>query len=182
MPPSKTAITHHTTQAAAPAYRLNDNLLDLVMSALPPMSANAPLVWQQMRRARIAAEIAALHPTDAAQAHLAGQAVLMRHMAADTMSRAARPGHTPALARRLDRTAAALLRTSKQMALALRRRQRIVAPRRAVARWGKFDLLALDAAWCGGAAQIDAVAEWQEPDEDRDTLEGPAAAVRGAGA
>jgi hypothetical protein len=151
MPPIKTEIV----QAVAPAYRLNDSLLDDILSALPPMTATAPPAWHAMRRERIRQEMAALRPTDAAQAMLAGQIVLCRHTAAHTMGLAARPDNTPKLARQLDRCAASLARTAKQVERSLRQRQKMVVPPGRAMGWEHIDMLALVAAWRGSARQIE---------------------------
>ena len=115
MSPVKAEHTHRVTQIATPTYRLSDDLLDRVQAALPPMVANAPLAWQRTRRKWIIKEIAALHPADALQAVLAGQIVMLRHLAASLMGRAGLRTTSLAQARQLGRTAAALMGTGERL-------------------------------------------------------------------
>lgn len=153
MSPVKAEHTHGVTQVATPTYRLSDDLLDRVQAALPPMVANAPLAWQRTRRKWIIKEIAALHPADALQAVLAGQIVMLRHLAASLMGRAGLRTTSLAQARLLGRTAAALAGTGQQLERELRRRRKnAVPPGRAGATDG-CDLASMDALWRSNSIQ-----------------------------
>jgi hypothetical protein len=178
----RTDIIPFAAQAEPPAYRLNDTVLDTVLSALPPMTATAPAAWHRMRRERVRQEIMALHPTDAAQEAIAGHIVVARYHAADTMALAARPANSPAEARRLDRTARGLARAGKGLERTLRQRQKMVRSPGGGIDWGSIDWLALDAVWRRGAVQIDAVAECEAPGAGIASLGADTAAAENADA
>jgi hypothetical protein len=113
MPPSKTEIATPTPRVAAPAYALDDHLLDSVLATLPAMAAEAPPAWQRTYRASVAREIASFHPKDVLQARLAGQIVTLRHLAAWTGGRADPRTCTALEMRRLGRMADDLVRTGR---------------------------------------------------------------------
>jgi hypothetical protein len=160
---SRLKPTPRVPQVAPPPYVLSDDLLDSVLATLPPLAEAAPPAWHLMRRARIAREIAAWQPGDAAQARLAGQIITLRCVAVHTMGLASRPGTTPEQARRVERVADGLARMARQLERALRRRQKLgVRPGGAVA-WEGVDLLALVAAWDRNAVQIEGVAAEPSP-------------------
>ena len=153
MSPVKAEHTHRVTQVATPTYRLSDDLLDRVQAALPPMVANAPLAWQRTRRKWIIKEIAALHPADALQAVLAGQIVMLRHLAASLMGRAGLRTTSLDQARQLGRTAAALTGTCERLERTLRRRQKSAVPPGGARVADGFGLAAMDARWRSNSIQ-----------------------------
>jgi hypothetical protein len=124
----KAKSTRPITPIAPPTYRLGDEQLDPVLAALPSMIASAPLAWQGMRRRWIRKQIAAFHPADALQAGLAGQIVVLRHLAVRTLGVADLGSNSPAQARRLGRAAAATMREGERLECALRRLQKTAVP------------------------------------------------------
>jgi hypothetical protein len=124
----KAKTTHPVTPVASPTYRLGDDQLDPVLADLPSMIADAPLAWQRTRRRWIRREIATLHPADALQARLAGQIVVLRHLAVRTLGVADLGSNSPAQARRLGRAAAATMREGERLECALRRLQKTAVP------------------------------------------------------
>src|SRR6202034_193148 len=90
MSPIKAKSAHHATQVATPTTPLSDELLDRVLAALPPLVAGALPAWHRTHRKWVSKEIAAFRPTDAVQACLAAQIVVVRHIAGSMLALACR--------------------------------------------------------------------------------------------
>jgi hypothetical protein len=147
-----TGITFRVIQEAMPEYHLAPDLLDGVLTAMPPPPTTATAAWRRARLARIIEELAARVPMDAAQGHLAGQIVVTQFLADDMAARIHAPGLALAEMCRLNRTTDDLLRTVARLERALERRQVRVMPFRDVGAVDGFDLDALDSVWCQGIA------------------------------
>jgi hypothetical protein len=147
-----TGITFRVIQEAMPEYHLAPDLLDGVLTAMPPPPAAATAAWRRARLARIIEELAARVPMDAAQGHLAGQIVVTQFLADDMAARIHAPGLALADMCKLNRTTDDLLRTVARLERALERRQVRVMPFRDVGAVDGFDLDALDDVWCQGIA------------------------------
>jgi hypothetical protein len=145
-------ITFRVIQEAMPEYHLAADLLDGVLTAMPPPPAAATTAWRRARLARIIEELAARVPMDAAQGHLAGQIVVTQFLADDMAARIHAPGLALPEMCRLNRTTDDLLRTVARLERALERRQVRVMPFRDVGAVDGFDLDALDDIWCQGIA------------------------------
>jgi hypothetical protein len=153
---AKAKTTRRATHGTTQTYALGDDQLDPMLAALPSMIANAPLAWQRARRTWILGEIAALHPADALQAGLAGQIVVLRHLAVRTLGWADLRTTSPAQARRLGRTAGALAGAGERLERALRRWQRSAVPPGGARAADGFDLLAGEVGWRNDAMQREA--------------------------
>jgi hypothetical protein len=145
-------ITFRVIQEAMPEYHLAPDLLDGVLTAMPPPPASATAAWRRARLARIIEELAARVPMDAAQGHLAGQIVVTQFLADNMAARIHAPGLALPEMCRLNRTTDDLLRTVARLERALERRQVRVMPFRDVGAVDGFDLDALDGVWCRGIA------------------------------
>ena len=149
-------ITFRTIQEAMPEYHLTQDLLDGVLTAMPPPPPEASPSWRRARLTRVIEEIAARVPMDAAQGHLAGQLVVVQFLADDMVGRLTAPGLALAERRLVGRTADDLLRSVVRLERALERRQARVLPFRDVGAVAGFDLDALDGVWCRGVPVADA--------------------------
>jgi hypothetical protein len=105
----------HPTQTAAPIHHLTGEPLACVLAALPPLLAHARPEWHRSRQRKISKEIDAFHPVNAQQAHLAGQIVLFRHIAANELAWARLQTRSPEAVRQRGRGAASLMRAGDQM-------------------------------------------------------------------
>ncbi len=141
-------ITADVIREAMPPYRLSPDLLEATLHALPPPPAGATAAWRQARIARLVQEIAGQMPTDAAQARVASEIVILREMAVDTLSRSNAPGPTVEQVCQLRRAAADLAQTAASLARELARRQAKPAPFCGTTLAEGVDLAALDAVWC----------------------------------
>ncbi len=150
MPDPSNGITFRTIQEAMPDYHITQDLLDGVLTAMPPPPADASPSWRRARLTRIIEEIAARVPMDPAQGHLAGQLVVVQFLADDMMERLMTPGLPLAERRLTARTTDDLLRSVVRLERALERRQTRVMPFRDVGAVAGFDLDALDGVWCRG--------------------------------
>jgi hypothetical protein len=140
-----------TVQEAMPEYRLSPDLLDGLLTSLPPPPADATTAWRHARLTRVLQELAALHPLDAAQARIAAQIVVAQFLADDTSERSCAPGLTVEQVCRLRRTARELMDAAGRLERTLARRQARVAPFWAPQLAEGFDIAALDAVWCQDA-------------------------------
>ncbi len=145
-----TGITLRTIQEAMPEYHIATDLLDGVLTAMPPPPPDASPAWRRARLTRVIEEVAARVPMDAAQGHLAGQLVVVQFLADDMVGRITAPGLALAERRLVSRTADDLLRSVVRLERALERRQARVMPFRDVGAVAGFDLDALDGVWCRG--------------------------------
>ena len=145
-----TGITLRTIQEAMPEYHIATDLLDGVLTAMPPPPPDASPAWRRARLTRVIEEVAARVPMDAAQGHLAGQLVVVEFLADDMLGRITMPGLALAERRLVSRTADNLLRSVVRLERALERRQARVMPFRDVGAVAGFDLDALDGVWCRG--------------------------------
>jgi len=127
MPRAKAKTHRPASEAAPPTYPIGAEQLNPVMAALPSMIDDAPLRWQRTRRRWILNEIAAFRPADALEAGLAGQIVVLRHVAVRMLGEADGDAHSLGQARRLARTSATMLRAGDRLARALQRWQKCVA-------------------------------------------------------
>jgi len=125
---AKAKFTRRGPQGTAPTYHLSDAQLAPVLAALPPLLAHAPLDWHRSRQKKIVKEIAAFQPADALQARLAGNIVVLRHLAASAMSWANVRTNSPEQARLLGREAAMLMGAGDRLEHALRQQQKRVGP------------------------------------------------------
>jgi hypothetical protein len=148
-------ITFRTIQEAMPEYHIDTDLVNGVLTAMPPPPPDASAAWRRARLTRIIEEVAARVPLEAAQGHLAGQLVVVQFLADDMLGRIATPGLALAERRLAIRTADDLLRSVVRLERTLERRQTRVMPFRDVGAVGGFDLDALDGVWC----RVPAVAE-----------------------
>ena len=158
-------ITLRTIQEAMPEYYIDTDLVDGVLTAMPP-PPGASAAWRRARLTRIIEEVAARVPMDAAQGHLAGQLVVVEFLADDMLGRITTPGLALAERRLAIRTADDLLRSVARLERTLERRQERVMPFRDVGAVDGFDLAALDGVWCRGvpAAAADPVAPPAAPE------------------
>jgi hypothetical protein len=143
-------ITLRTIQEAMPEYYIDTDLVDGVLTAMPPPPPGASAAWRRARLTRIIEEVAARVPMDAAQGHLAGQLVVVEFLADDMLGRITTPGLAMAERRLAIRTADDLLRSVARLERTLERRQERVMPFRDVGAVDGFDLAALDGVWCRG--------------------------------
>ncbi len=104
-------ITLRTIQEAMPEYYIDTDLVDGVLTAMPPPPPGASAAWRRARLTRIIEEVAARVPMDAAQGHLAGQLVVVEFLADDMLGRITTPGLALAERRLAIRTADDLLRS-----------------------------------------------------------------------
>ena len=141
-------ITQRVIQEAMPEFHLSPDLIDGVLTAIPPPQAGASVAWRRARLTRVIEEIAAFNPFDAVQARLAAQIVVAQFLAEDTSSRSSAPELTVEQMCRLRRTAGELMRTAERLERALARRQARAVPWRDAPATDGFDLDALDAVWC----------------------------------
>jgi hypothetical protein len=144
---TKAGTTRSATPVATPPYHPGEDLLDRVLAALPPLIADAPLVWHRTRRTWVGKEIAALRPADAVEAMLVGQIVVLRHLAASLTNRAGLATNSPAQTRRLDRIAAAMTRAGAGLQRTLQGEQRRVVPPGGEWAAKGFDPAAMEALW-----------------------------------
>jgi len=152
---AKAKTTQPANQAAAPTYPIGAEQLNPVLAALPTMIDNAPLRWQRTRRRWILNEIAAFRPADALEAGLAGQIVVLRHVAVRMLGEAHGGAYSPRQARRLARTSATMLQAGERLARALQRWQKCVVRMGWARAQEGVDLAAGDAGRRGDAAQGD---------------------------
>ena len=124
MCPPDADLTPRAAPVAAPAYAINDAMLDMVLQTLPPMAAGAPAAWHRTRRAWVRREIASHRPADALQALLAGWIVTLRHTAADLRGRADPRTCSEAELRAAGRMADQTARLGREMERLLGKRQR----------------------------------------------------------
>jgi hypothetical protein len=99
----------HPTQTVAPIHTLTGEALARVLAALPPLLPDAPPEWHRSRQKKTTREIAAFHAVDALQAQLAGQIVLLRHLATTEMAWARLQTLPPEIARLRARAAAGIM-------------------------------------------------------------------------
>jgi hypothetical protein len=168
MSTSSPGITLRTIQEAMPEYHIDNDLLDGVLTAMPPPLAGASVAWRRARLTRVIEEVAARVPMDAAQGHLAGQLVVVEFLADDMLGRITMPGLPLAERRLAIRAADDLLRSVARLERTLERRQTRVMPFRDVGAVDGFDLAALDGVWCRGVpgASADAVVPSGAPERE----------------
>jgi hypothetical protein len=136
---TSTATSHPAIQPAMPPVLLSAALLDAVQAALPLPPADAPLAWQHPSRPQLIETIAAYHPSDLLQAHLAAQIVTIRLVAEDTRWRSSAPALPRPRASSLRRMTARLTRTAAMLEHTLRRQQSIAAQPDSVPSTDAFD-------------------------------------------
>jgi len=124
MCPSDADLALRAVPAAAPAYAIDDAMLDMVMESLPPMAAGASAAWHRTRRTWVRREIAAMRPTDAVQGLVAGWIVMLRHVTADLRGRADPRACSAAELRSAGRAADQTARLGLMMGRRLRTEQR----------------------------------------------------------
>lgn len=129
MPFAKTDIPRRETPPALPAYQFSDDQLARFVAILPPVTAATRPDWQVSRRKRFRKAIGALHPTDAAQWHIAANLVMARHLVKNMTGRAGARWNLPEDTRWLDRQAARLARVGDVLQRRLRRQQTVAARR-----------------------------------------------------
>jgi hypothetical protein len=125
MPLAKTDISPRVTPPAIPAYEFNDDQLVPYVAVLPPLTAANRPDWQVSRRKRFRKAIAALHPTDRAQWHIALNAGHGSDLVKNLLGRARARWNSPEDTRWLGRQAAKLMRIGDRLERSLRREQKI---------------------------------------------------------
>lgn len=119
---------YRAPQPPTPTHRLTDAQLAPLLAALPPLLPHATPEWHRSRRKQIIREIAWLRPTDALQASLAGQIIVLRRLADSQLRWACLATNSPEQARRLGRFAAALIDARDRLQHELQRLQKNPRP------------------------------------------------------
>ena len=151
MPFSEIGITASVIQAMMPPPCISVDLVDATLATLPRPPPDASAAWRRARITWLIEEIIAYQPTNAAQAHMAAQVIMVRALADHLAIRALESELTVKQMCAVTGDADRLSRTAGMLERSLRRLQKRQAnnpvPLPANPAAG-FDLEALDAVWC----------------------------------
>lgn len=149
-------ITPAVSREIRPPYQLSGDLLQATFAALPAPPPDASAACLEARTTRLIQEILAYKPSDAGQARIASQLLIVRELADTLTARIHAPGVTPEQMCDGARTAAGLLRTAVLLDRSLRQHQQKPVPFVGVVFEEPIDIAALDAAWCRQHSQPEA--------------------------
>ncbi len=151
MPPSEIGITASVIQAMMPPPCISVSLVDATLATLAPPPPDASAAWRRARITWLIEEIIAYQPTNAAQAHVAAQVIMVRALADHLASRALEPELTVKQMCAVTGDSDRLRRTAGMLERSLRRLQKhqLKNPPPLLANPAAgFDLEALEAVWC----------------------------------
>ena len=152
MSPLEIELAYRAALLAEPTPQPSRYLLDSLIRALPRPPAGASVAWRHAYLQRIIEELCAFAPFNAMEAALATQIIACRHAAADSLRRSLDGSLKPKLAASMHRVAESLLRAARQTERMLGKRPAGQMAAGGVPTESIFDLVALDAVWCGRPA------------------------------
>ncbi len=154
MSPLEAELAYRAALRALPDFRFGHDQLVHLLRCLRAPPPGTPVAERHAHLRRIIQEIRALDPRNAMDARLVMQIIASRHAAADAARMSLDPSLSARQAAATLRNAEDLLRIARQMERLLKKAQvGRVAPGQAPAEV-EFDLVALDAIWCGTIAQM----------------------------
>jgi hypothetical protein len=160
-----------------PPYQLSADLLQATFATLPAPPPDASAAWREARSTRLIQEILASKPSDAGQARIAAQLLIVRELADSLTARIHAPGVTLEQMCGVARTVAGLLCTAVSLDRSLQQHQQKPVPLLGVVVAERIDLPALDAVWCRQRSQPDAPTN--PPPAHQPTHAAPPGAARG---
>jgi hypothetical protein len=151
MSPAEAELAYRAAMRALPDFRFGHAQLVRLLGSLPPPPSGTPVAARHAHLQRIIQEIRALNPCNPLDAMLVMQIIASRHAAAHSARRSLDPALPARLVAGLRRSAEDLLRVARQMERQLKKEQAGRNASSPAPTEVKFDLEALDAAWCGTA-------------------------------